>query len=184
MNSESAQKGFKTFILTLSISLILFSALYYFITNAELFAIDENQMGAELTEVPQVAQATPQEVQEETPQGASPETSVFGEMVASPSTPTEVLGVADKSLLAAGSLTTPDLTPTPTPSVTTTTTTTTGTVTQSTSSDAQVPETGVFSLSLGLFSSFLLFVSGMILVSKNPRKIALSSFEKNITKKL
>jgi len=28
-NSESAQKGFKTFILTLSISLLLFSAVYY-----------------------------------------------------------------------------------------------------------------------------------------------------------
>lgn len=32
--AEQAQKGFKTFILTLSISLIVFSAVYYFITNS------------------------------------------------------------------------------------------------------------------------------------------------------
>lgn len=32
--AEQAQKGFKTFIITLSISLIVFSAVYYFITNS------------------------------------------------------------------------------------------------------------------------------------------------------
>src|SRR4030042_4042044 len=32
-NSTQAQKGFQTFILTLSVSLIIFSVIYYFVTN-------------------------------------------------------------------------------------------------------------------------------------------------------
>jgi len=47
--AEQAQKGFKTFILTLSISLIVFSAVYYFITNSSSISStsdieSENQM--------------------------------------------------------------------------------------------------------------------------------------------
>jgi hypothetical protein len=37
--AEQAQKGFKTFILTLSISLIVFSAVYYFITNSSSISV-------------------------------------------------------------------------------------------------------------------------------------------------
>ncbi|MBN1162843.1 hypothetical protein JXA34_03835 [Patescibacteria group bacterium] len=33
-NSTQAQKGFQTFVLTLSVSLIIFSVIYYFVTNS------------------------------------------------------------------------------------------------------------------------------------------------------
>ncbi len=44
MNNAQAKNGFKTFIITLSISLVAFSALYYFITDAspEISIEDDN----------------------------------------------------------------------------------------------------------------------------------------------
>lgn len=44
MNNAQAKNGFKTFIITLSISLVVFSALYYFITDSspEISIEDDN----------------------------------------------------------------------------------------------------------------------------------------------
>jgi hypothetical protein len=67
--------------------------------------------------------------------------------------------------------------------VTTTPTTETTVVTETTSSDPNL-DTGITSITVGLISAFTLFISAMIFVYKNPRKYALTSFEKNVTKKL
>lgn len=75
MNSESAKNGFKTFILTLSVSLILFSVIYYVVTGSS----DSSNFQADITEETPLAQnALP--TSEEEVKGVATTASAFGEL--------------------------------------------------------------------------------------------------------
>jgi hypothetical protein len=145
-NSESAKKGFRTFILTLSISLMVFSAVYYVLTTYT----PQNEQ----TENQTAAVTKEESVQSQDVQGAKDEKTVFGEIAGKkPQTrPQEVL---------AGATSAP----------------------QTTQSTTSVPTTGYIEMTVGLILSLTLFVGAMVYNLMNPRKLALSRFEKKALKK-
>lgn len=72
---DQAQKGFKTFILTLSVSLIIFSIIYYFISDTQSVS------GSDIAEeTPTVKAAVTEEIKEEE--------TVFGKIASAPVTST------------------------------------------------------------------------------------------------
>ena len=136
----SAASSFRTFILTLSISLIVFSAIYYVMSDSGMDTdVFENSL-------------SDSSIMEESVKGTSSE-SVFGEIAAKE--PEEqsrfVLAGADE-------------------------------VVETTESTTTVPETGILSVTTGLFVAVILFVAALIVVASNPRKLALNTFEKTATK--
>ena len=162
-NSESAKRGFKTFILTLSISLIVFSALYYALTTYN----PQKNSGEERAEAVNTAGLTGSDSSKENApstvtaeagvpsvQGAKDQKTVFGAVAnTKPTTrPQEVL---------AGATSAP----------------------QTTQSVTPVPSTGFTEMTMGLLLSFSLFIGAMIYNFLNPRKLALLNFEKKIIKK-
>jgi len=143
---ENAGKSFKTFMLTLSISLIVFSGVYYLLTmnssspeSHEVSVVDKSGQGT------QDAQAS-----------TDNQKSIFKEIAAK--TP-ESLGGA----VLAG---------------------TTGPVVTQTTQSGGALNTGIVSVTFGLFGSLVLFFIALVIVSRNPRKLALLSFEKSTTKGL
>lgn len=143
--STSAASSFRTFILTLSISLIVFSVVYYFMSSSgNSLEVFENSL----------SDRSVSEVTEEEVQGIKSE-SIFGEIAAKdPDTQARfVLAGADE-------------------------------VDETTQSTTSVPETGIFSVTVGLISATVLFLVGLIVISSNPRKLALNTFEKSVTKDL
>ena len=153
-NSYSVQtnagKSFRTFLLTLSVSLILFSAVYYFLTtNAskpESLETSFNKNENVTNKVVDNSEATDNgEVA-----GAVTEKTVFSEIA------TKGTGGQVRQVLAAAA---------DAPQTTTT-----------------APNTGTTSVTIGLFSALVFFVASLFVVSKNPRRLALNTFEKNITK--
>jgi len=155
-------KGLSTFVLTLSISLIVFSAIYYFMTT------NNTSSDSEYSDF-SVGVVTEQKVEEKTEESApKPMTqgntdsdgSVFGKLASTSrdSYSGQVLAGTDVGVVET------ELTEAEVP--------------QTTQSNLQ---TGVTSITFGLFSALALFLSGMIFIRKGPRKVALSTFEKNIT---
>lgn len=138
--SNSAASSFRTFILTLSISLIIFSVVYYFMSSS---GVDTDVFENALTD---------SSILEEDVKGTSSE-SVFGEIATKEpeAQATFVLAEADE-------------------------------VTQTTESTTSVPETGIFSITSGFFIALTLFVAGLVIVSSNPRKLALNTFERSVLK--
>ena len=145
-NSESAKKGFRTFILTLSVSLIVFSAVYYFLTSYNTDMASNEIVGDEIAAIKPVAK-------EELPnvQGVKTEKTVFGDIV-------NKKPVSRTQEVLAGVTSAP----------------------QTTQSTTAVPATGYTEMSLGLVLSLVLFIGAMVYNSMNPRKLALSKFEKDI----
>ena len=163
MNSDSAKNGFKTFILTLSISLIVFSVVYYLVTNssgdtssapyqasvapATVVAVAPTETLALADDTGQVERASD-----------SPTGSVFGEIVDKPAD-----ALPTGAAVLAGATSSP-VTP------------------QTTGSGSTVPETGIVGITAGLLVSLVFFLTGMYYISSNPRKTALSGFEKKVLK--
>jgi hypothetical protein len=158
-NSDVAKNGFKTFILTLAVSLIVFSTIYYVITS---------RTGSDKFEAKnsQVSYVTSEDTPKEAVEGASTDKPAsfankpasFGQLAdAAPQVKAQVA----KGVVLSGS------------TVNTTQTT------QSTSIN-----TGVVEITVGLFISLALFLVGFYVVFLNPRKLALIDFERSITKKL
>jgi hypothetical protein len=145
-NSESAKKGFRTFILTLSVSLLVFSAVYYLLTTYTPQKEGTEGQTAVVVKGTDQAQGEPSDVQ-----GAKDERTVFGDITAKKpqDRPKEVL---------AGATSSPE-------------------TTQSTTS---VPTTGYVEMTVGLILSLTLFIGAMIYNMMNPRKLALSRFEKKV----
>lgn len=137
---ENAGKSFKTFVLTLSVSLIIFSVVYYVMSvnssNQESFdnSLSDNVVEKEVKGVEQK--------------------SVFNEIASKDP------GVQAKEVLAGSTVAT------------------TAEVQQTTQSAADL-QTGTFSITAGLFIALIIFLSTLVFVLNNPRKLALSSFEKN-----
>lgn len=155
---DQARKGLSTFVLTLSISLIVFSTIYYLMTTKSsepeesynpvgMVTVDEENNGGDV-------------------KGKSSESTVFGDIAsADPNTSYgQVLAGADEA-------------------DDTTTATTTTTVTQTTQSNSSL-NTGVTSITIGLVFALVLFIATLVFVSRDPRKFALSTFEKKTTKGL
>ena len=151
---DQAKKGLSTFVLTLSISLIVFSTIYYLMTTKS--SEPEESSSPISVVVANDSEAEP-EIQGDTSQG-----TVFGEIASKDPKDSykQVLAGADEI-----------------------TDTTTTTVTQTSQSNSNL-NTGVTSITFGLVFSLVIFVSTIIFVSKNPRKLALSTFEKKTTKGL
>ena len=170
MNSDSAQKGFRTFILTLSISLIVFSVAYYALTNIPHEEATANKFQVKEKE-------TAYNVKSE-----SNEKSVFGNIRDSANSSAVLAAEDDLSGLDEDVIIDEDTTDDTATTTTTATATTTTTTSETTQSTTAVPNTGVFSITAGLFSAFILFVAALTFVTFNPRKLALDSFEKDITK--
>ncbi|MFC1700318.1 hypothetical protein ACFLZ4_01580 [Patescibacteria group bacterium] len=136
--NTSAASSFRTFILTLSISLIVFSAIYYVMSSSGMDTdIFENSL-------------SDSSIMEESVKGTSSE-SVFGEIATKePETkPRFVLAGVDE-------------------------------VVETT--ESTVPATGILSITGGFFGALIFFIAGLIIVASNPRKLALNTFEKTVTR--
>lgn len=150
-------KGLSTFVLTLSISLIVFSAIYYFMTTkTSVSEYDDFNVG--------VVNETEPESTPLTEKNTDEESSVFGKLASS--SPDSYSGQ-----VLAGTDAVESEVPSEVPAE----------VSETTQSNL---ETGVTSITFGLISALALFISGMVFIHKGPRKAALNTFEKNITGKI
>lgn len=138
-SSDQAQKGFKTFILTLSMSLIVFSVVYYLISNSSA----PEDLNANIDS------AVSYEVEKDSAQ-------VFGDLA------DKQANESQKAVLAG----------------------TTSSDTETTQSTTPVPDSGMFGVTVGLFTSLLVFATGLFIIYKDPRKLALATFEKKILEDL
>ncbi len=148
-NSTQAQKGFKTFLLTLSVSLIIFSVIYYVITNSSTRteSLPKDVVGSVTeTQKEQVA-PTPDKKEDE---------STFGKLAY------QQVNVESRAVLAGATVST-------------------SSTSQTTTS---VPQTGMVGVTFGLVTSGLLFILAMTMISKDPRRLAMNSFERKTLKKL
>lgn len=144
MTNDQAQKGFKTFLLTLSVSLIIFSVLYYVITSTS----NETDLSADVeAEVDtSVSMKTENQPEAET---------VFGQLAAKQ---TET----NRAVLAGAA---------------------TADATEETT-ESTVPDSGIVGVTAGLIMSAVAFVVAVFVIAKDPRKLALSSFERSVLKDL
>jgi hypothetical protein len=152
-------KGLSTFILTLSISLIIFSAAYYLMTYKS--SQPENSSD------PSVANVVVKEEESNNPvtDASGGDKTVFGS-IASAKPNTAYRQVLSGSDAVPSGTQVDDVSTTP-----------------QTTASANL-ETGVTSVTVGLILSFVLFAFTMVFVYKDPRKIALSTFEKKASKGL
>jgi hypothetical protein len=164
-NSESAKKGFKTFILTLSISLIVFSAIYYALTtysptSGSTPLADAQALGAAaVAETPVTTPAVSADKPTDNVKGITTErkeeTKTVFATIAEKKPNTHAQEVLGGMTVA----------------------------TETTQSGNGVPATGYVEMTIGLVASMMIFVGVMVYTSMNPRRIALHSFEKRVIKK-
>jgi len=189
MNSnKQAAKGFKTFILTLVISLAVFSGIYYFINSQEKETISKSAQGSrqELA-VPASRQGnveeatlgdnsgrvaseeelvTPEEtapVTESVGLGEAPAPSVFAQLAS------QKMDVPQRMVLA-GSDT----------ASTTAAITTGGTAPSSETAQSTVPDTGMSGPTLGVVLTLVILGFAAYIMFLGPRNIALYNFEKDV----
>jgi len=194
-------KGLGTFVLTLSISLIIFSVIYYLMTTKSTQQDESLMLGTSGSTVTKENSGLADKGTQNGDKGfvgASEDGgsvnenknktdgngSVFGDLAkispntssrqvlagstSAPSASSTETGGSAGSTIAAGN----------------TTPATTGLATGVSQTTSSAPETGVTSITIGLAASLSLFIFAMLFLSKGPRKIALSSFEKRSTKGL
>lgn len=161
LKSQST-KGLSTFVLTLSISLIVFSAIYYMMTTN---SVSQEDYKVEVVSESKVTEeSTQQSISQNTEKAETAvvvekeeDKTVFGKLASS--SPEKY-----KGQVLAGSDPLPSEIPLE--------------VVETTTSNL---ETGVTSITVGLISSFIMFISAMVFIYRNPRKLALNTFEKKIT---
>ena len=182
--NEQAQKGFKTFILTLSISLIVFSVIYYLISNNSNFEQNSDLVGDSSNTQPVVNAEAAEVVQPEAPAEIVEAPTQVDETVAVAAVEEEVTEalVAEAESEVAGIAT--EASVFEQLAAQTGTTRQTGAVLAgaSESSQSTVPVTGVTSVTIGLVSSLVIFFGVMLFMSKDPRRFAMSGFEKKMTR--
>jgi len=150
-SSTQAQKGFRTFVLTLSVSLIVFSLVYYFISESQV-GMESNALVKQ--DQPKV-EAKPLSANLEEKDESATE-SVFKKIADSK------VELRERAVLAGTDTVDVDPVEQPSPS--------------------QVPQTGIFGITAGFIISTFSFLTALYVVGKGPRKLALSSFERKITK--
>jgi len=176
MNSFGhAQKGFKTFLITLTISLAVFTALYYLLSGFG----EKDGAGA-------ISQADVQDYM-----AANSKTSPFEDLSK------EKMDVSKRTVLSDTDTNT-DTTPQPTPPTRlkptppaeapsvlagsdTTTTTASAATPQTTTSATTVPATGTEEITMALIASAAALLFGFYILYIGPRRMALKSFERTMT---
>ncbi len=187
MNSrDQAKKGFKTFLLTLIISLVIFSGIYYVINSQN----DEEFSGnLSKTEEP-VDVLSSKSAQDKTKTlGAADnrdEESVFADLAGQKmdeSGNRAVLAGTDSVDTTDTVVTTVTTEPTVDTTVTTTTTTTTATAdaetTDTETAQTTVPDTGVSGPTMGVVLTLIILGFAAYIMFLGPRNVALHNFEKD-----
>lgn len=152
---EQAKNGFKTFIITLSVSLVIFSSVYYLLGNfTDKVDIEDFDVDNKVAVKENKVKGTPSENLDENPFEKLNNTSP------------QVLAGIDETEESTG---------------TTTTDTTTATTTDETeeSTESAVPETGSTTL-IGSILSIGFFSLALFVILSGPRKTALSKFENSM----
>jgi len=166
--TTQVQKGFKTFILTLSVSLIIFSIIYYFISDAQpmesLNSVADNEDSMVLA-----SNDTEEDIEE------AEDKTVFGQISASPV-------VTTSRAVLAGS-TTGMSTGLSNAAGTRVSTAPASTAPDKVTSGSAVPNGGVTELTWGFFVSMISFALGFIVISKDPRRVAMQHFEEKMLNK-
>jgi len=168
-NKEQAKKGFKTFILTLIISLAIFSGIYYFI-NAE--GEDEHYDGSSASE--KNIDVLGSESSKKDSMGDKE--SVFADLAGTAGVkeePTPVVLAGADSVDTTSTIDTTTITA-PATVTTTPTTDTTATVAEST-----VPDTGVSGPTIGVVLTLVILGFAAYIMFLGPRNVALHNFEKD-----
>lgn len=177
MNSkQQAKKGFKTFLLTLVISLIIFSGIYYLINSQDS---KEDYYGAEREESVEYEDVLGSEsgaisesdVTEESIEPVDPDTNTEEESVFADLASQEMDKESQRQVLAG---TDSDDTTTTVQTSTTTDTTDTTPVSEST-----VPETGVSGPTMGFVMTLIILGFAGYIMFLGPRNVALHNFEKD-----
>ncbi len=159
--TEQAKKGFKTFLITLSVSLVLFSFIYYIVTDSkESYSIDD----VKKDEVSVNTQKKSPEVAGVADTKVAVVTSTPTVEVKQPSEQKSLFGEINKK------------------QVPTNNRTVLAGYTQS--SQSSVPETGFDSITYALIGSAILLGIGIFVYLYGPRKIAMQSFEREVIRSL
>jgi hypothetical protein len=158
-NENNTKKGFRTFVLTLSVSLIIFSVVYFFMTNGDSSDSDSELLSDN--------SAITQE-----DKGDTEVVSPFGQL-ANKDSSSEFSDVP--AVLAGSTVGTGTTSPTGT-----TGTTATNTRVGATQTSAAVPAAGTMEITIGLIMSSLIFAAAVFWNKLNPRKLALVGFEKKV----
>lgn len=165
-NAQQAKNGFKTFVITFVISVFVFGIFYYVISDVSTEDLNiESKSGNVMGSTKPVDAPTPQ---------------VAGTSVVAEDAPAQVEEVASEELTKTQS---------PFGSLAAAKMDVQGGVVlagadESTQSTTPVPDTGDFSMTIAIVSSLALFSFFAYMLFMNPRKYALSRFEKDISEKL
>ncbi len=162
-NSKQALNGFKTFLLTLAVSLVVFGAVYY-ITSYPSYNLD----------IESASKVLSAEDESSNHDSATEESAFAGLNKTKVSTPKKVVlsGTTVSTTPVAGTTTQPAGTTTQTHSYPTVTET----------SQSSVPSTGISSVTVFFTLSSVLLLCGIFYLYLGPRRIALQSFEEKILK--
>lgn len=193
-NSTQAQKGFKTFLLTLSISLIVFSVIYFVITNNSSSKVN---LDANVESNAQQAANNPTANAETTPNEQEIPGEVAGATVG-PEIPVETVQgptlaktapatvEKDSKETVFGKIAAAKPTVQARAVLAATTAASQSTLANGTngSNGNAVPNGGTVSITFGLILSLLAFAGGMFVIYKDPRRMALVDFEKRAVKDL
>lgn len=162
--SSQAQKGFKTFLLTLVISLVVFSAVYYVINSGVDSEAEYQNTASEVTRTQTREEYPAEDVEkankvETATLGESTSKNVFQELTDSKP------DVIPKQVLAGSDVAGDD-------------------EEDDDVLESTVPDTGVIGPTSGILLSVALMGTAALLIFIGPRKLALSSFEKRTLKDL
>ena len=184
MNSSAqAQKGFKTFILTLVISLVVFSAIYYIINSGNQSTIDStrtadsNNVVITRSETPSADSATlgAKDTASETgivDESPGVEESAFGDLAVQDTPEVQTRQVLQAAESGDTSDTTEVIDPSPPIGG--------GGETE----EATVPETGISGPTAGLIMTLTIASVVAYIMFVGPRNLALSSFERRVVDEL
>lgn len=153
-NSEQAKNGFKTFLITFGVSLLVFGFFYYLLSDTsanEISIEDETASTLGYTKTTEETAETPKV--DVTKEVASAEDTPFGKLS------NQKLDTQSRVVLA-------------------------GATSQTTQSTTPVPETGDFTITVALLTSLSLIGFFIYLLVLNPRKYALSKFEEDVIQDL
>lgn len=186
-NSEQAKNGFKTFIVTFGISLLVFGFFYYLLSGSpvENVSIEDEATAtsyvkkSDSASKPAAVAANTQEDTARNSDRSGPAANQY--TVQLPSTEGQVAGVSDEKSESSSPF--GELVKTK-PAVESPTVLAGADAVETTQSTTPVPETGDFTMTLALLTSISLLGFFGYILFLNPRKYALSRFERDVIDEL
>ncbi len=150
---DQAKSGFKTFVLTFIVSLLVFGTLYYLVSDSSTSEANIEQETVLGYNKSALAVAEPEEMPAGTPSGED-EPDVVQPQVGSPfgGLAEQKMAVEPRVVLAGAAE----------------------------STQSTVPETGITGITIGLVGSITLFAIFAYVTSFNPRRYAYSKFEEDV----